>query len=185
MAAGRAPTGCGSSPKLRRRQWELAGPWMFSSRRETRAGSPGYSHLPVPIPRREERNDRDVVDRRSRNISADLSGATEAEKRSARKRLELATNRGPQPTSANVIRETALLPSETTPRERGCSLDRPPLERRKRDKTLAAVPLSNNVSTFRRFAARGDGAGCRCSARAGQRFASAVGQRFNVSRGWG
>jgi hypothetical protein len=44
------------------------------------------------------------------------------------------------------------------------------------------VPLSNNVSTFR---GEGGWAGCRCSARGGQRFASAVGQRFNVSRGWG
>jgi hypothetical protein len=87
-----------------------------------------------------------------------------------------------QPTS--VERRLVAL-SDNTGGRAGCSLDRPHLERRKRDKTLAAVPLPNNVSTFRRFAARGDGAGCRCSARAGPRFASAVGQRFNVSRGWG
>jgi len=44
------------------------------------------------------------------------------------------------------------------------------------------VPLPNNVSTFR---GEGGWAECRCSAHGGQRFASAVGQRFNVSRGWG
>jgi hypothetical protein len=81
--------------------------------------------------------------------------------------------------------ETPLLPSEgNTARAQllACPTTLRSAETRQDSRCSAAVEQRFDVSTSR---GEGGWAGCRCPARGGQRSASAVGQHFNVSRGWG